>query len=1084
MSAANGNGNRRPATRTARLALALAAAAILSLTAAAVAQASPAWRIDALTDSTIAPGASLDYFAQVTNVGDQPADGSEIDVTVTLPNGVLAQSATLFDLQALRNLPCFNGSDGVSPVAGASSVVCKATTRVPFQSGGDLPFMRLSLTTSVDNGAAGTLEARFAVSGGGGGPASTVAPVTVTRAAPAFGIAAFDGSISGANGVPLTQAGGHPAFASVSLDFDTETNPAPGGGALWPVEAIRDVITDLPPGFVGDPAAADTCTVAQLASGLGLESHPQCPVSSQVGTTTVRLRGLRTGPIAIGPLPVYNMVAPPDVPAEFGFDVYGSVIVLRGSVRSGGDYGISVDANNIPAAIGIAGTTVTFWGDPASSIHDSERQCPGDLAPIFGGRACRTTVTGPHQAFLRNPTSCTAPGVGLPVTVHVDSWANPGIFRDATWITHDPPGYPLPPGQYGAPVGTDGCPNVPFSPQFSTTPEPGAAAGEPAAFSFDLTMPQNEDPASIGEADLRTAQVTLPLGVRVSPSSADGLGACSPADIKLGTELDPTCPDSSKIGTVEVRTPLLRDPLEGSVYLARPNDNPFGTLLSIYLVARGPGVVIKLPGRVDADPISGQLSTTFDNNPQLPFSDLHVAFKGGSRAPLVMPTQCGAYTTHAVMTGWNGSIVADDSAFTVSDGGNGAPCLGSAFSPGLNAGTADTGAGKTTTFNLRLTRGDADQQLAGLTVHMPEGLLGKVANATLCAEGDAARGACPDGTKIGDVTVGAGAGPNPFYITTGRAYLTGPYKGAPFGLSIVVPAVAGPFDLGNVNVRAALSVDKHDSTLRVVSDPLPTILQGIPLDVRDIRVSIDRSNFIVNPTSCASKSIDATVGSVSGATANVSSHFEVGRCSALAFAPSMALYVGGKGHIAKNRTTPLMTKITMPPGQANLRYVRVTLPGSINARLTVIQDACTRAQFEADIAQCAHAQAGTAVAFTPLLRDPLAGKVYFVKNGHGLPDLFVALRGQVSFDLIGQISIVNNRYLRTTFPTAPDVPIRSFKLRLLGDSRNGSLGTTMDLCSKTARGQTAQLDLIGQNGKVKQISSHLRVAGCPKPRAK
>ena len=925
--------------------------------------------------------------------------------------------------------------------------------------------MFLTLTARAGSGVSGTVVSGFDASGGGGADASTVDPTLVSRVPPGFGFDAFDGQVSAdAAGDPMTQAGAHPYAASVSVDFNTITDPLQLTGDLWPAEPVKDVFTDLPPGFVGDPSGVDTCTAPQLANGIGQTALPLCPVTSQVGAAVLRFNG-KNGDIQApyGPVPVFNMVPPPNVPARFGFNVLGSMVVLDATVRSGGDYGVTVAGRNVPEALALSGTTVTLWGVPSDPSHDAERSCPGNSPPFLGGPTC--TSSTPARAFLRNPTSCTAPGVGLTTTARIDSWTNPGDFVTDSFVSHLPPAYPLPPSQWGAQAGTDGCGRVPFTPVLKGTPDT-TRAGSPSGFRFELRLPQSDDPTVVGESDLRTAIVTLPSGLSVSPSSADGLGACSPDQIRLGDGSEPNCPLSSQIGTATITTPLLRDPLQGAVYLATQNDNPFGTLLALYLVARGPGVVIKLPGRVDADPGTGQLTASFDNNPQLPFSDLVLEFKGGPRAPLAMPTDCTrTYTTQALLTGWNGRMVESDSSFTVSGDGSGGPCSGPQFSPGFQAGTVNPVAGKATTFNLQLTRGDADQQLQSLTVNMPTGLLGKIANTVLCSDADAANGSCPDGTKVGDVTTGAGAGPDPFYITNGRAYITGPYEGAPYGLSIVVPAVAGPFNLGNVVVRSALFVDKHDASLRAVTDPLPTILQGIPLDVRDVRVSIDKPDFIVNPTSCAKKAIGGAVQSTGGMSANVSSAFQVGECASLGFKPSMVLSVGGKGHTSAGKVTALSTRITMPAGGANLRFVRVTLPDTLNARLTVINDACTRAEFESSISKCAHAQAGTAVAVTPLLRDPLRGNVYFVKNGHPLPDLFVALRGPVAFDLIGRITIVSSRFLRTTFDSAPDVPVRSFALRLFGDSKHGSIGAAANLCAASSRTHKAQLDFIGQNGR-------------------
>jgi hypothetical protein len=534
------------------------------------------------------------------------------------------------------------------------------------------------------------------------------------------------------------------------------------------------------------------------------------------------------------------------------------------------------------------------------------------------------------------------------------------------------------------------------------------------------------------------------------------------------------------VGRVTIDTPLLDVPVTGSIYLAKPFDNPFDSLVAIYLVASAKGVVIKLPGQVAMNPTTGQITSTFDDNPQLPFSRLHLEFDSGPRAPLALPNRCGLYTTHADFTGWNGRTVSTDSSFTLNQNARGKPCPPQ-FSPGFSAGTASSSAGSTSSFALRLTRDDEDQALSGLSVTLPRGLTGKIAKADLCSDGQARAVSCPAGSKIGDVAVGAGAGSNPFFITNGRAYLTGPYKGAPFGVAIVVPAVAGPFDLGNVSVRSALFVDEKTAQVRIVSDAFPTILQGIPLDVRDVRVNVNKRDFFLNPTSCAVKTIAGTLISVQGAKANVSDRFQAADCASLGFKPRMSMRVGGRGHTRRGQTSGFTTKLTMPRrGQANLRFVRVTLPKTINARLNTINDACTRAEFESNVSKCSHAKAGTAVASTPLLRAPLRGSVFFVKNGHPIPDLFVALRGQVDFDLVGRITIPGGKRLATTFDAAPDVPIRSFTLKLLGGSRTASIGAAANLCSARSRRAKAEVDYIGQNGKVRQVEQALKVGGCGK----
>lgn len=1071
------------------LALAGAALVLVAGASGAAAASGPAWRLTAISNTTVAPGGTTHVLVQMENAGDVDMDASRNPMTLTasLPAG-LQVTATQFVTNSVLTWTCLGFP--------TSSLSCSDTSDT-LTAGTTAPHERGMIVLTVTASAAllpGTLKTiTFAVAGGGAATKTTAVPVTVAAGLPGFGLAALDGQVtSDAAGAPATQAGGHPYAASVSFDLNTYDDPDPSLGDAWPVEPLKDAYTDLPQGLVGDPLSVGQCTTSQLANADGLSPLPLCPSDSQVGTAVIRMNGSALIGYVLGPLPVFNLAPPPNVPARFGFNVLGSVVTLDAKVRP--DYGVSIAVANAPEAVPLAGTTITLWGSPGDSSHDAERACPGDPAPALGGATCPFGAT--PTAFLRMPTSCTAPAGspvqdGLVTTLHVDSWVHPGRLgpdglpdlSDPAWKTqsftsHAPPAYPLPPSQWGAHLLPSGCDQVPFHPTLSGQPDSGSTPASPAGFSFDLSLPQPNDPAGLGEGDLKTAVVTLPAGMSVSPSSANGLTACSSTQIALGSAAEPTCPDTSKIGTVEVRTPLLPNPLDGYVYLAAQGDNPFGSLLAIYIVAHGPGFVLKLPGHVQADPVTGQLTTTFDNNPQLPFTNLHLQFDGGPHAPLVLPDRCGPYTTHATLTSWSNATVQSDSTFTVN--GSASDCsAGTVFSPALDVGTANPVAGTDSTFNLRLTRTDRDQQLSGITVNMPSGLTGRIANAELCPDAQAASGACPAGSQIGSVTVGAGAGADPFYISAGRAYLTGPYKGAPFGLSIVVPAKAGPFDLGNVIVRSALLVDRHTADITVQSDPLPTILQGIPLDVRDVRVSVDKPHFFVNPTSCAPKTIYGTFTSTEGWVTHANSRFQVGWCGKLGLQPKMVLSVGAKHHTAAGSTTPLSTTLTMPRGDTNLRYVKVSLPSTLNAHLDVIDHACTRAQFESG--HCSQAKAGSAVATTPLLRDPLRGNVYFVKNGHPIPDLFVALRGQVAFDLIGRVSIPGGTRLATTFNLIPDVPITKFVLRLSAGSR-GTLGAAVNLCTTRARDAAAGLLYRGQNGRTLRLDQRVVIQGCPKPK--
>jgi hypothetical protein len=1057
----------RPFT-TAVLAVVLGFAACSS----ALADGPPAFRLDSLANTTAAPNGTLDYLVQVTNVGGSDTDGSPVDIVATLPTGLTAVATS--NANSVSNFSC--SGPGGSDVAGATVVTCETTDVIPAHSGAG--FSTVRLTVAVDPGASGTLTSTFQASGGGAASVTTVDPTTITSQSPAFGVDAFDGQVTADQaGNPFTQAGGHPYAASTSIDFNTTTNPNPLVGPLWPVEPTKDILVDLPPGFVVNPTVAAQCAPSELANTAVVEALPQCPPASQVGSVLVHLNNL-IGSVVFGPLPVFSLTPPPGLPAQFGFNVAGNVVTLDGQVRSAGDYGLSAVIANVPEGVDIAGSSLTFWGVPADASHDADRACPGRPNPWRGGPSCSSGA--PLDAFLRNPTACTAPGVGLTTALHIDSWDHPGVFKDATFVSHNPPAYPAPPSDWGSPQGPTGCDQVPFDPTLRATPATPAKAGQPDGLNVDVDLPQSSDPNSTGEADLKKAVVKLPVGVRVSPGAADGLGGCSPDQIGLHSPADATCPDSSKVGSLTITTPLLSQQLTGSVYLATPHDNPFNSLIAIYLVAKGPGVIVKLPGEVQADPNTGQLTTTVDNNPQLPFSNLHLEFDGGPRASLALPKQCGTYTTHTDFYSWAQPDVAvpSDSTFTLSADGNGAPCPGPQFSPGFTAGTQNPVAGAFSPFLLRLTRSDQDQELKALTVYMPTGLLGKIANTVLCPDGAANAGTCTSGSQIGSVTVGAGAGPSPFYITAGRAYITGPYKGAPYGLSIVVPAVAGPFDLGNVVVRSALFIDRQTIQLRAVTDPFPTILQGIPLDVRDVRVTVDKPSFIVNPTNCSAKHVLGVVQSVNGAIAHVSSPFEASDCSDLGLAPKISFTVGARGHTSSGNSTPVSATVTMPPGDSNLRKTSVTLPGTLNARLPVVNNACTRAEFDAG--RCAKAKAGTAVAVTPLLRDPLRGSVYFVKTTPGhLPNLVVALRGQVSIDVTAKIAIPGGKRLETIFDTIPDAPLTKFTLRIVSGGQ-GPVGIVTNLCSAKGRSSAAAVGFRGQNGKLVKVSQRPHISGCPK----
>ena len=1084
------------------------AMAMVMLVSVSSALAAPAWRVESGADTVAAPGGTLQYYVNVANVGSDATDGvTPYTLVVTLPSGMSGVDAS--------------GGDWNCPGAsGVSVITCtNADQVIPRKA------VNLIVTVAVDPSASGTLTTSFDVSGGGAtGSATTVDPTRIDSTAPGFGIDAFDTQVAAdAAGTPFTQAGGHPYDASATIDFNRITSAGLLNGPLWPVEPVKDVLADLPPGLIGNPTATEArCTAGELAHSEGLEAKPLCPTDSQVGTATIRYNGgfASIAPkMTAVPIPVFNLTPPADVPARFGFNFLGTVVTLNGELRSGSDYGLSVNTHDSPEALPVAGVTVTFWGVPADPSHDAERACPGELAPWDpDGPGPTCTTSAPPRAFLRIPTSCTPPGTGLTTTIHVDSWLHPGVFDSAQAVSHNPPMYPYPPDQWGAPQGPTGCAAVPFDPTVSASPATLKTV-EPSGFSFDLSLPQNDDPTAIGEADLRKAVVTLPAGVRVSPSSADGLGACSPAEIDLHSAAEPTCPDSSKIGSLTVDTPLLDDPLQGGVYLATPHDNPFDSLLAVYLVVRGPGIVVKLPGKVEANAVTGQLTATFDDNPQLPFSNLHLQLKDGPRAPLATAATCGTYSTESVLTSWSGATVASSSSFTLSGDGNGGPCAVQGFSPTFSAGGDNPVAGGFTPFTLRLSRSDQDSEFGSLSsLSSPPGLLADVGSiSTRCSDAQAIAASCPAASHVGEVTAGAGAGSNPFYVG-GDVYFTGPYKGDPFGLAIIVHALAGPFDLGYVVGRAAIRVNS-DGSIITRSDPFPTILQGIPLQVRDIRVSLDRPGFVFNPTSCAPMSVNGTVLSTDNQRAGVSSRFQVGECSRLRFAPKFSVSTSGKTskaggaslrvHLATDQGPSSNPSV---PAEADLSKVEVQLPAVLPAKLSTLQKACTSAQFARDPAACPSGSfVGSATAHTPLFANPLSGPAILVSHGGvAFPDLVLVLQGEgIRLDVTGHTQIKNGVTF-SRFQTVPDAPVSSFDLNLPQGS-HAVLATNASLCANTktvtthrrvtrrvkghARKVTVKVKrtvaspllmpttMTAQNGAVIHQTTKIAVTGCPSAKA-
>jgi hypothetical protein len=696
-----------------------------------------------------------------------------------------------------------------------------------------------------------------------------------------------------------------------------------------------------------------------------------------------------------------------------------------------------------------------------------------------------------------------------------DSWQHPGDVKTASSVSHDNSGNPL---------GADGCNKLQFDPSLSVQPDT-SSADSPSGLHVDLHVPQAglQDPNGLAAANLKKAVVTLPAGTSVNPAAADGLGACSPAQIALTSPAPATCPDSSKVGTVEVDTPLLDHPVKGGVFVAQQSANPFGSLLAIYIAVNDPqtGIVVKLAGHVVPDPQTGQLQTTFDNNPQLPFSDFKLDFFGGPRAALATPETCGTYQTTSALSPWSaadpnnptpGETRTPSDSFAIASGPGGGPCPDltdpSKFTPGFQAGTLSPSAGQYSPFLLKVTRPDGQQYLKQIHIDMPPGLVANLNGVPRCSQAQITPGiggstSCPAGSQIGTVTVGAGAGSSPFFLKDQPVYLTDGYGGAPYGVAIDTQAVAGPFDLGHVVIRSTLNVDKDDAQVHIDSENLPDILQGIPLRIRSVAVNIDKPHFILNPTNCNPMTV---TGSVTGGGADfnapgddtvkpVSTPFQVGGCSSLGFNPSLSgAILNGTQGIHRSDHPNLQFNLGYHPGDANLAAVSVLLPQAFQIDQANLGNICSETQLATN--ECAGRNTvGTASATTPILGSTLSGPVYAVSGSGGLPKLAVILHGPptdpITLVVRGITSTVGAR-IQNTFPLVPDAPVNNFTLTLNGGA-GGYLVNNTNVCGKRVKRHgkkklvrtplTADAQFTAQDGDTLAQSVPIS-AQCPKAKKK
>ena len=1038
------------------------ATAMLVSVPASVLAAQPWWHLDlGSRPASISAGGDGELVVTAENVGDHAASGP-ITIADALPAGLHVK-----------------GIAGSAPKRGGALGETETFTCSPEHlsceaSGPIAPYETIEVRIAVEaSGVVGREGNTVTLSSSGKQVAQVSRAVSVGQPA-GFGVESYELAAEAEGGGPTTQAGAHPFQATGSILLDQGADQASVGSPpnAGPAGPARDVVARLPPGLIANPSAVPRCLSFQFVDSVEGAQQNDCPYETAVGVASVTFDqpgGPGTRTLAV---PIFNIEPEPGEPAEFGFfvPIEGVPVTLRTSVRSTEDWGVNLSSSDIPQNAGISSVRVTFWGVVGNSIHDESRGwgCLAEGAGRTDAReACLHFEEQEPPAFITLPTSCTS---SLASSVEADSWAAPGAFEDF------PATEPL------APLG--GCGNVPFSPTISTVTTTGSASS-PSGFSFDLAYSREglTSGTGVAQSDLEKTVVSLPEGLTIDPSAGVGLGACTPsqyAEATLNAPPGAGCPEDSKLGTVEVETPLLFTTVYGSLYVAQPYDNPFpeaghpgGSLIALYVIAKSRaerGVLVRLAGQVTANPSTGRLTVTFENDPPLQFDRFNFHFREGAQAPLISPSTCGTYTTTADLFPYSApeNALLDTASFQVTSGSEGTPCPGSVppFAPVITAGTLTNHAGTFTPLYVDLSRTDAMQYISSYSTVLPVGLTADLTGVPQCPQADieVARGktgiqeeqnpSCPQASLIGHSLVGTGVGSILDYVP-GAIYLSGPFRGDPLSVVSITSAVVGPFDLGTVVVRFGLHIDPYTAQVSIDpsgSEPIPTIIDGIVTHVRDIKVSIDRSDFTINPTACEARPISSTLTSSLGQSAGTSAPLKAEACNELAFKPTFKASTNGKTSRAGGAS--LSVKLTMPVKlgtQSNIKTVKVELPKQLPSRLETLQQACTEKQFNANPAACPKASfIGHATVTTPILPEPLTGPMIFVSHGgEAFPSLILVLQGYgFTIDIVGSTFINKAGITSSTFKAIPDEPVGDFQLTM-PQGKYSALAATANLCKLT-----------------------------------
>jgi hypothetical protein len=914
-----------------------------------------------------------------------------------------------------------------------------------------------------------------------------------------FGIKHFDVTVTDQEGNPVTQAGSHPFAVTIFAQM----NYGEEAGSAFPEGRLKDVIFEQMSGLVGDPTAYPRCSTADFLAHVGLAGN-KCPDQSAIGVdlSSFNFLGAWLGSA------IYNLIPPNGKVFRVGFRVGVVDIVVDFAIKHSQPFNAIAASHNTPEVLEVFAFKAQLWGNPSDPAHDGMRgncyfqplNLGSDEEPEFESTSGETCPAAPRpRPLLTSPTRCTGPNL---TTYLTDSYEDPGALleeepdlSDPNWVrrgveNHDAEGNPQ---QF------TGCEKLRFLPSTETqVSSEQAETGTGFDFNVDFNDEGLVSTTGLAQSTVKEAEVTLPEGVTIDPSVAEGLAVCSPGDLKretLGSAPGAGCPNASKLGSIELESPLIEEVVDGSIFLAQQDDpatttpgaeNPFDSLIALYLVIRNTdlGVLAKLPVKVEPDPKTGQLVATLKDAPQLPVGHFNFHFKEGARAPLITPGACGTYTTHALLTPWaNPSEPIDStSSFEITSGVHGGPCPPGgvpAFKPHFEAGSVNNNAGSFSPFNMRLIREDGEQDMTKFSAILPPGELGSLAGVAKCSDPaiaaaraktgrqEIASPSCPANSLIGHTLAGAGVGDALTYVK-GQIYLGGAFHGDPLSVIAVTPALAGPFDAGTVVVQEALTLNPKTAEVEVDganSEPIPHILKGIVLKLRDLRVYVDRPSFTLNPTSCDESSAKSVLfGSyldilspADDKPVDLSTRYQAANCLNLGFKPKLALNL--KGGTKRGGHPGLRAIYTPKAGDANIKGLVVRLPRSAFLDQAHIKTICTRVQFAAK--QCpARSQYGYIKAWTPLLDEPLQGPVYLRSSNHKLPDLVFDLHGLVNIEVSVRIDSAQGG-IRATLENSPDAPLSKVDLRMQG-AKKGLIVNSRNLCGSTNR---ANVEFTGQNGK-------------------